>query len=137
MAQTFRGDLPDTLSEIFLRRGLDSRLRLDRICEIGFLAQPDLPAFRDGRARRDDLLHPSALEEAGVRGVLFDIRGVALFVGVLRMVFLVRRVFRRFGILWNALVAPICRRDRRHTTGHLFFLYDVQALHLRPKRPTA
>jgi hypothetical protein len=32
-------DLPDGLSEIFLRAGLDSRLSVDRVWEIGFLAQ--------------------------------------------------------------------------------------------------
>jgi hypothetical protein len=32
-------DLPDELSEIFLRAGVDSRLSLDRLREIRFLAQ--------------------------------------------------------------------------------------------------
>jgi len=69
-------------------------------------------------ARLEDLLHPSALEEAGVRGVLFDVSRFALFVGVLRMIFFVRRVSRRFGILGNALVAAIRGWDGRHATGH-------------------
>jgi hypothetical protein len=72
------------------------------------------------------LLDPSALEETGVRRVLFDICRVALFVGVLRMVFFVRCVSRRFGILGYALVAPICGWDRRHATGHSMSLCDVK-----------
>jgi hypothetical protein len=32
-------DLPDGLNEIFFRSGLDSRLSVDRACEIGFLAK--------------------------------------------------------------------------------------------------
>jgi hypothetical protein len=40
MARGSKDDLPDGESEIFEARGLDSRLSVDRIYEIGFLAQP-------------------------------------------------------------------------------------------------
>src|ERR1700742_2888798 len=39
MALASTDDLPDGQSEIFFLRGLDSRLGLDRICEIRFLAK--------------------------------------------------------------------------------------------------
>lgn len=80
----------------------------------------------------DALLDPSALEEAGIRCVLFDVGRFALFFGVLRMVFPVRRVSRRVGILGCALVAPICGRDRRHATGHVIFLCGVKRSTLGP-----
>jgi hypothetical protein len=65
------------------------------------------------------LLHPSALEEAGIRRVLLDVRGLALFLGVFRVVLLVRCISRRVGILGNTLVAAIGGWDRRHATGHV------------------
>jgi hypothetical protein len=85
-------------------------------------------------ARLKDLLDPSALEESGIRCVLFDVGRFALFVGILRMIFLVRGVSRRLGIWCYALVAPIGGWDRRHATGHWISLCDVGALDLRPKR---
>jgi len=75
---------------------------------------------------RRNLLDPSALEETCVRCVLFDVRRVALFIGVLRMVFFVRCVSRGFGIWGYTLVAPICGRDRRHTTGHSISLATLK-----------
>ena len=75
-------------------------------------------ALRQG-TRDKLLLDPSALEEAGVRRVLLDVRGLALFLGVFRVVLLVRRISRRVGILGNALVAAIGGWDRRHATGHV------------------
>ena len=65
------------------------------------------------------LLDPSALEEAGVRRVLLDVRRLALFIGVFGVVFLARCVARGFRFLGRAFVAPIGGRDGRHATGHV------------------
>jgi hypothetical protein len=92
------------------------------------------PSLSGNSRYRKPLLHPSAFEEARVRRVLFDICRFALFVGVLRVVFLVRRVSRGLSILGNALVAAICGWDRRHATGHWIFLLRRRAANFRPKR---
>src|ERR1700749_2322838 len=67
-----------------------------RVCDFGRAhvatrkLPPQIPQKPEG------LLDPSALEETGVRRVLLDVGRIALFVGVLRVVFLVGCVPLRF-----------------------------------------
>jgi hypothetical protein len=59
------------------------------------------------------LLHSPSLEETGIRGVLLDIGGIALFGGI-HFGFCLRHVFAYFGIVTGAFVASIGRRHGRH-----------------------
>jgi len=52
------------------------------------------------------LLHSPSLEETGIRGVLLDIGGIALFGGI-HFGFCLRHLFAYFGIVTGALVASI------------------------------
>src|SRR6266481_5609097 len=52
------------------------------------------------------LLHSPSLEETGIRGVLLDIGGIALFGGI-HSGFCLRHLFAYFGIVTGALVASI------------------------------
>jgi len=59
------------------------------------------------------LLHSPSLEETGIRGVLLDIGGIALFGGI-HFGFCLRHLFAYFGIVTGALVASIGRGHGRH-----------------------
>jgi hypothetical protein len=54
------------------------------------------------------LLHSASLEETGVRGVLLDIGGIALFGGI-HFGFCRRHVLAYFGIFTGALLTSIDR----------------------------
>jgi hypothetical protein len=66
------------------------------------------PAFSVGR-----YFHSPSLEETGIRGVLLDIGGIALFGGI-HFGFCLRHLFAYFGIVTGALLASIGRGHGRH-----------------------
>jgi len=71
------------------------------------------------RSPRCLLLHAPAVKETLVGGVLPDVGGVALFIGILRMTFLHRRIANRVGVGgFRSLAALVPLGDGWHMTGH-------------------
>jgi hypothetical protein len=77
---------------------------------------PDIGA---GSIRSPSLLHAPAVEETLVGGILPDVGGVALLIGILRMTFLHRRIADRIGVSgFRSLAALVPLGNWWHMTGH-------------------
>lgn len=77
---------------------------------------PDIEA---GSLRPPILLHAPTVKETLVGGILPDVGGVALFIGILRMTFLHRRIADRIGIgRFRSLAALVPLGNGWHMTAH-------------------
>jgi hypothetical protein len=87
---------------------------------LGGFAAASMPAdIGAGSLREPILLHAPAVKETLVGGVLPDVGGVALFIGILRVTFLHRRIADRIGVGgFRSLAALVPLGNGWHMTGH-------------------
>jgi hypothetical protein len=86
----------------------------------GGFAAASVPAdIGAGSLRKPILLYATTVKETLVGGILPDVGGVALFIGILRMTFLHRRIADRIGVGgFRSLAALVSLGNGWHMTGH-------------------